>query len=79
MADQVAPEVPAQITATVTQPLTGEPPAGLRIIADGATTDNPADWTKEYEATGSALDDRVLATVRTPTMPIVTGSVQEIA
>ena len=71
MADDTAADT--QITATVTVALA----AGLRIIADGASVESIADWTKEYEAAGSAVNDRVLATVRNPVRPIVTGTAQD--
>lgn len=64
------------IIATVTVALSGAPLAGLRIVADGAVTDCPADWTKEYAATTGTLGDRVVATVRNPSRPLVTGNAQ---
>ena len=75
MADETAADT--QVTATVTVALSGSPLDGLRIVADGALVDSPADWSSEYAAAGSALNDRVLATIRNPTRPIVTGTVQD--
>lgn len=65
-----------QIVATVTVPLTGTPPSGLRIISDPSTTDVPASWTAEYAATPGAAGDRVQVTKQNPGIPIVTGTAQ---
>lgn len=66
---------------TITQSATGTPPAGLRVIADGAETDSTADMSPEYLQTVASdpywgnVGVRVNAQVRNPEPPLVTGGV----
>lgn len=63
-----------QIVATVTVALSGSPKSGLRIVADGAATDCPADWDEAAE--GVQVGERVTALVQNPKRPRVMAKPQ---
>ena len=60
-------ETGAQLPATVTDD------SPLTVIADGADTANPAE---ALNGTAYSVGDRVQMTVRTPRLPLVTGTVE---
>ena len=64
-----------QVTAYIKTKLTGSPLAGLTIESAESSVAVPADWTKEAESNlaGASVGDPVVATVRNPARPLVTG------